>query len=467
MKRIIQSSLIFILFLASLAPSFAGSPKDGRPAEGDSSATADDSAPVPQQGPWFDKDLTAGAKKHLPSWLSIGGQYRGRIEGQTGLLFTPGNDDAYYLSRFRINFDVHPGAHLRLFVQGQDSRAPGMKTVPHPPAFSDSFDLRQGYLDLHTAESTKSAGVRLGRQELIVGEERLVGPLDWTNTARSFDAARAYFTTPNTRVDVFAASLVRVRDGAFDNPLSNGNNFYGVYASLKKIVPRSTLEPYLFYKTIHRVKSENGSAGSAGIYTYGARLAGNLPRSFDYGIEAAAQNGSISSDPLRAWAGHGVVGLSLKKIKTSPRLLAEYNYASGDKSPSDGRRGTFDQLFPTGHAKYGATDQLGWRNMHSLRAGSEFKPNSKIKVSVSYFSHWLAQNTDALYAANGSAVARVPKGAVSRHVGQECNLLFAYTLSKQYVFGAGYSRLWSGKFLREAAPGANFSYPYAFAAYNF
>jgi hypothetical protein len=469
--RIVKPFLCAWFTLALASPSLAQSVRERANKNGDAPASPSAAAssnstasPAPQIS-WFEKDWAAEAKKRLPAWLSFGGQYRGRVEAQSGLRFMPGNDDLYYLSRLRLNLDVHPGSHLRFFVQGQDSRAPGLKA--RSPAFVDALDIRQAYLDVHTAESASSAGLRLGRQELLFGEERLVGPLDWTNTARSFDAVRAYFTAPNVRLDAFAASVVRIRDGAFDNPLSNGNNFYGLYGSLKKLVPKSTFEPYLFYKTIHRAMSEKGSLGTAGIYTYGARLAGNLPHSFDYGIEAARQTGRIASDPHRAWAGHGVLGYTAQKVKTSPRFLAEYNFASGDRSPSDGRRGTFDQLFPTGHAKYGTADQLGWRNMHSMRAGSELKLNPKLKVSFGYLSHWLAQDSDALYAANGSAVFRIPRGAASRHIGQEFDFVFFYTLSKQYVFGLGHAHLWAGKFLREASPGANFSYPYAFVAYNF
>jgi len=458
--------LLFIVLTAS--PLIAQSTKDRSEGGGPTPvAGGGDFVPAPADRPLLERDWTGEAKKHLPAWLSFGGQYRGRVESQIGRQFQPGDNDLYYLSRLRLNLDIQAGSHLRFSFQGQDAHSPGLKTHPHPPAYTDSFDLRQAYVELRGTGSGKSLGLKIGRQELVFGEERLLGALDWGNTARSFDAVRGYFSTPKVRVDVFAASVVPIRDGAFDNFQSNGNGLYGVYGSLKKLIPRSTFEPYFLYKTIHRVRSERGTLGAAGIYTYGARMAGQLPHSFDYGVEAAGQAGTIASDSLRAWAGHGLLGYTIGTLKTTPRLAAEYNYASGDKSSLDGKRGAFDQLFPTNHNKYGTADQLGWRNMRSVRAGVELKLRPRLLVSSGYLSHWLAQGSDAFYGANGAVVARIASGASSRHVGQELDLVLLCAVSKRYTFGLGYAHLWAGKFLRQATAGGDFSYPYSFVTYNF
>jgi hypothetical protein len=423
-------------------------------------------APTPTAPSFFDTDWTKEVKDHLPSWLSVGGQYRGRVEGQAGRGFEPGNDDMYYLSRLRLNLDFHPDPHFHVFLQGQDARAPGYKIQPHPTTYTDAFDLRQAYVEVQRTEGKRSIGLKVGRQELSFGEERLVGVADWLNTARPFDVARGYVSTAALRLDVFAASPVRIRD-AFNNPQPIGNNFYGAYASLKTLVPRATVEPYLFYKTIHRVRSERGAAGSAGIYTFGARWVGKLPASFDYGIEMMRQTGDIASDPLRAWAGHWLLGYTLAKVKTTPRLLIEHNYAAGDDSGSDGRRGTFDQLFPTNHNKYGTADLFGFRNMRNVRVGAELKLRPKLALTTGFLSHWLAQGSDSLYNASGAAIFRLPAGAKGSHVGNELDFVFLHSISKQYTLGLGYAHLWVGRYLKQTSGGSGLTYPYAFLAYNF
>ena len=156
-------------------------------------------------------------------------------------------------------------------------------------------------------------------------------------------------------------------------------------------------------------------------------MAGKLPRAFDYSGEVAVQTGSVGPDTVSAWAGHMLVGKSLGGVPLHPRLFGEYNYASGDENRTDGTRGTFDQLYPTAHDKYGLADQVGWRNIEHVRGGVEFKPTTKAQVTASYHTWWLASATDALYSAGGAVVARSVAGTAGRHVGQEIDAQLTYT----------------------------------------
>jgi alginate export protein len=78
------------------------------------------------------------------------------------------------------------------------------------------MDLRLGYLELGDVER-KPVSFRAGRQELAFGDERLIGSADWLNTARSFDALRGVFRWDGFRVDAFAASVVKIHDGQFND----------------------------------------------------------------------------------------------------------------------------------------------------------------------------------------------------------------------------------------------------------
>jgi ABC-type nitrate/sulfonate/bicarbonate transport system ATPase subunit len=114
----------------------------------------------------------------------------------------------------------------------------------------------------------------------------------------------------------------------------------------------------------------------------GFRWAGKVVTNIDYNIEMAKQLGSLGSDDVVAWAGHWALGYTLAGLPAVPRVVAEYNYASGDADPFDQERGTFDVLYPTPHDKYGLADQVGWKNIHALRSGIEFKPTSKLSTSI-------------------------------------------------------------------------------------
>jgi hypothetical protein len=115
-------------------------------------------------------------------------------------------------------------------------------------------------------------------------------------------------------------------------------------------------------------------------------------------------------DEVDAWAGH--LAVSTPGIGSlGVGAAAEYNYATGDAAATDGVRGTFDQLFPTPHDKYGLSDQVGRRNIHHVGLGGRLRAWARVAVQANYHSWWLAEAADALYSAGGAPIARVPGGA--------------------------------------------------------
>jgi hypothetical protein len=408
-----------------------------------------------------------GLNKELPRWLRFSGEYRTRAEGFTSGGYRGGNDDAWLLSRLRINMKIQPVSWLKFQFQGQDARVFWKNQNPAAPPSQNTMDLRLAYMEIGDPEKGTVA-LRAGRQELLFGEQRLVGNVNWLNTARSFDAVRLTLRHRGYRVDAFASSVVQPFDGEFDRPFrTKADNFHGLYGGIEKLVPKAVIEPYLFWRVTRDLPTETGTRGNRDFKTVGVRWVGKLPLSFDYGTEMATQTGSLGPDDIAAWAGHWVLGYALPAKQFPMRLFAEYNYASGDKNPRDGKRGTFDQLYPTGHDKIGLADQVGWRNIHDLRGGIEMRPRGKWSITPSYHSFWLASATDALYAANGLAVARVADGSAGRRVGQEVDIATMYTLNKQVQVGAGFAHLFPGRFLKKATPGQGYSSPYVMLIYGF
>ena len=155
-----------------------------------------------------------------------------------------------------------------------------------------------------------------------------------------------------------------------------------------------------------------------------------------------------------------MVGRTIPIGSKTYRAFGEYNFASGDDTPGDGARGTFDQLYPTGHDKYGLADQVGWKNIHHLRTGLEARPHAKLALAGSYHSFWLASATDALYSAGGAVLARVPTGSPDRHVGQELDIQATYTPSPRIQLTGGYAHMFTGAFLKAATPGSSYTAPY-------
>lgn len=401
----------------------------------------------------------------LPSWVRFGGEYRLRFEDATGLRGVDGADDAYALSRLRLNLTFLAGSHVRFFVEGQDARAGGYAPNPDPANVRDEFDLRQAYVEVRQAEKSGWA-VRLGRQELSYDDQRVVGASNWTNTARVFDAAKVSYSDARFAVDAFASSVVVSTPDHFDRHL-DGQNFYGVHASFLNVIPNAELVSYAYWKTNPFVLDEHARPGDADTVTFGARAAGKVAGSFDYAVDLIGQRGSYAGDDIRAGAAHAQAGYLLSKRAPSPKLRVEYSFATGDASPGDGVRGTYDQLYPTNHAKYGLIDQVGLRNIHDARAGLTLKPTSRLTVDVDYNSFWLAHRRDGLYDASGALVARVLSGAAGSHVAQEADVQATYAVSPSVSLGAGYGHWFPGEFWTAATPGTRRNFVYSFASYRF
>jgi Alginate export len=364
----------------------------------------------------------------LPNWLRFSGEERLRLEGFTGAGFQPDNSDAYLLNRFRFNLGLIPTSWLKFRFQVQDSRVWWKNQKPYAPPYQDTFDLRLAFIEMGDSEK-QPVSLRVGRQEINLGDERLVGSSGWTNTARSFDAARLTLREGKYRLDAFASSPVVLQDGNVGDHVP-GNNLHGLYGGLQNVVPDATIEPYLLWRLTQRQRTETGTVGNLDFTTVGVRWVGKLPYNFDYASEMASERGSLGTDRIAAWAGHWVTGYTLP-VSWTPRWFGEYNYASGDHNGKDGVRQTFDQLFPSGHDKYGLADQVGWRNIMHIRTGIECKPRPKWMLSARYSAYWLADAHDALYNTSGTAVFRRADGSAGRFVGTEFDGSLVYNYSKQ------------------------------------
>jgi hypothetical protein len=391
-----------------------------------------------------------------PKAIKLGVQYRGRVEQQRGSSITNGRDDGYYLNRIRLETTVIVSPWLKGFAQMQDAQTLGYNVAAQPAALTNTFDLRQGYLEARSP--TTGLGIRAGRQDLSFGEQRLVGASDWGNTARSFDAVRVFVAQPGVQVDAFVSSVVVVAQNAFDR-WKSGETLGGTYLSLGRIVPRGVVEPYLFVRHQDRATGEHGDLGEGATYTVGVRSAGALPKRVDYGVELAGQRGHIATDSISAWAGHYALGWVVVQSAIKPRLSVEFNHASGDGDPRDRRRQTFDQLYPTNHNKYGTADQMGWRNMRDAMVGIELYPIARLKLNANAHHLLLATTADGLYSASGTQKA-LNRQATSRTVGTELDFQSSYAFSKELSLGAGVGILFAGDYLAQSTRAGTLWTPY-------
>src|SRR5690606_7401544 len=124
--------------------------------------------------------------------LRVGGSVRLRYELQERFDLRGSSED-FLLTQLRFGIRWQPLEWLGLFAEAQDARIHWEDDLDDdavPNALADDLDLHQAFAELGLADTAVPFKLRVGRQKLKLGSERLVSPLEWANTARVFDAAR-------------------------------------------------------------------------------------------------------------------------------------------------------------------------------------------------------------------------------------------------------------------------------------
>lgn len=423
---------------------------------------------APSSNPDTDWTPAAYLNAHLPHWLWLSGEFRNREEGRTNYGFRPGKDDAYGLTRLRIGLDIGPNSWFRAFIQARDSEVIGANPKNVTSSMKDVFDLSQAYIEFRNGESGWFS-LKTGRQELSFGDERLIGRSNWSNASRSFDAVRLTVGTQDVGalLDLFAASVVKNYPTSFDK-VQSGRDFYGVNLAMTRLVPKATIEPYVYLKTVSSVTGTDKRSGNERLYTTGLRWAGTVPGGFDYRARYSLQSGHYADNSIHAWAGYAILGYTIQKSRFEPRFSIEYNYASGNKVIGGSVRETFDLLYPTTHQWRRITDLFGEQNITDLKPGIDFRPTKRMRVYFVASDLSLASRYDSLYDTAGAVLVKVPKGgALSKDIGKEGDLYGTYDVNSRLQIGAGLGYLVAGQFLKAASPGGNSSYPYVFMDYHF
>lgn len=403
-----------------------------------------------------------------PIWASFGGHLRGRIESWDDFSFgAPIEDeDQFGIGRVVLHGDVHFGDSIRVFVEvksafSTDRDLPGGKR----PLDVDEFDLQQAFVDFRFDIGAESQlTLRVGRQALLFGSQRLVSPLPWGNALRSWDGITGSMNIKSWKVTGFWSQFA-VTDKYDFNQADAGTEFFGTYASGPiGSLGNASLDVYGF--GLHRdIANFNGRQGEEDRYTIGARLSGDLSDSnVDYDVETAYQFGEFGPSDISALMFATQLGYTLKALNMSPRIHVGLDYASGDDS--DGDLGTFNQLFPLGHAYLGYIDAIGRQNIIAINPGISLTPAAGLTLRANAHLFWRASDDDAVYNAGGGVIRSAPEIDASK-VGTEMDLTLQYAFSRASTVLIGYSRFFASDFIEDSGSDKTTDFVYVQTQFTF
>ena len=304
-------------------------------------------------------------------------------------------DALYYRLRFGIGtglMDVGNGLKVGLQFTPQATGVFGNLTNS-PGGANTIADANLGLHEGYARVVGKHTRFDAGRFEMNYGDALVIGNLDWNETARSFDGARARFSADSANpalpwVDVFATVLDEgrpdiPRGGTLDQRPGIGSGdvyFAGVYGAFGPAITKGLdLDLYSFVRSWGPGKGYHSVAGNlmspaydrehATEATFGARAKQRV-KFFDYRTEVGLQAGSrpgaapaatatapipeVKNADVLAYQADLELGVSF--LEDRYRVSLEGLYASGDKSKTKGKNEGWDELYPTSHKFLGLGD---------------------------------------------------------------------------------------------------------------
>lgn len=306
---------------------------------------------------------TSAAQTSVP--VTFSGEIRARTEWDR-----PGGglaEDVYTYLRSRLGVSAAPADGVRLLFQLQDSRVYGV-AASSAAGNPDITDLHQAYVDLFARRHGRELTARVGRQEVAFGNERLVGPVGWSNTGRTFDGARVTIAPSgddNTgRSATLFVATVEERGRHF-GPATSTGTYPGDRAVAGALFTGrarrgGTVELAALYDNAAKYRSY----AESDRYTVYGRFRSAADRSFGVDLEAAWQGGNQRYEPaattsvrqdVAAWLLAARVGRQPAPGRTASAIIG-VDVLSGDASPHDGSYHAFSTMYATNHPFYGLMD---------------------------------------------------------------------------------------------------------------
>jgi hypothetical protein len=411
----------------------------------------------------------------LPEWLSMSleqrtryemldGQYKAGAKG--GDQQIPLQTDVFMEARFK---------HFRLGGEFLDARQFGADSGSGVNnTHVDSVDLLQAYLawaNQNTLFSGLGTEIIAGRQTLNFGSRRLVARNVFRNTINSFDGLRlrvldydhwqfnAFVSMPVNRYPTSSADIL---DNQLQFDRADGRTWFsGGFLELTNIAWGINSEIYLYH--LDEGDSQLNQTRNRRYFTPGVRFYSKPAKAeFDFSLEAIGQLGTVraTTNPSdgrnlshQAWYQHLDVGYTFD-MPWKPRFAVEYDYASGDKNPNDGRDQRFDTLYGARRFEYGPTGIYGAfarSNINTPGYRLGFSPLANVQTTISHRFFWLAQSKDAWTTAN----LQDKTGNTGNFVGQQLEITTRWDVNSSLNLETGWTHLFKGTFAKNAPNAPN------------
>jgi hypothetical protein len=362
--------------------------------------------------------------------LNLSGEFRPRTEFRNGYrtLHTAQDDPAFFTSqRTRISLLFNDDLYL-FKLSAQDIRTWGDEAQIQDNA---NTNIHEAWAELNVAKHFK---VKLGRQELVYDDQRLLGSVNWTQPGRSHDAIVLKYQNNATDFHIhFGGAYNQENEKVLGNTYTLNN-----YKTLSYMWMNKKFGPLDVSGVLLADGFELASGNTNYRYTYGSFM--------NYKVEDLLVSGTIylqrgddnSRSNISAYMLAGKASYMLKNSKISVGI----DYLSGGKvDDANPARHSFNTLYATNHKFYGNMDyflnipnETKGGGLQDFYVSLEHKASSKVMFNITYHYFALAQKvsdpTNSLELLN-------------KALASEFDISSTYTISEDAKLVLGYSTLFS------------------------
>ena len=307
-------------------------------------------------------DMDMGSTK-----VTIGGQLRERLEwwGQEVGTGKGAELGATYRARLNIKAELSDGVTAVFTPQavgywGENGQGLGLGETT-------SFTMHEAYMLLSNPFGINNLIVKLGRQEVNLGNQRLVGAVGWSQAGRSIDGILVgYVAGDYGLAGFFYGKLLDAgKQDAWFRPQVDNEPDIDLYVATwqGKFKPFGIGGTYEL-TDIYVNPTSNALGADANVNTLYGRVTPAFETDFakiKLNVEGAYQSGDFGSADFGGYMFSVGAGADFDQVAWEPSVFIGYDYYSGDDNPNDNDLDAFWSVLPTAHKWLGHADTV-WVN---------------------------------------------------------------------------------------------------------
>jgi hypothetical protein len=361
-----------------------------------------------------------GLAAQSPPIIAWHGEVRPRLETRKA---ADGSNHFVTSMRIRLTLDAATESGLRLFIQPQDVRDWG-EEMSERDRSADAVDFHQAFLEVGRLPALGGL-IRVGRQEVGLGEERLLGAPDWGQAGQTFDGVRFIRTSGGQRFDAVYLKL--------QESLAPAHQHDADLLALWYVLPPGEMGSVELLGFRDRELKPGGTRqNTAGGIWKGSQGPLSLR------LQGMFQFGRRDGMDVEAFMLAGLAGLSVLDGRGAVTLW--YDYLSGDLDPGDDRIQVFTTLYSARNRYYGRADYFtdipahtGGLGLQDAALKLSYRPSEALALNLDLHSFRTAHRGDLS----------------SQRLAEEADAWVRFRFRQHLTLQGGFSLTWGGPAMEE------------------